>query len=168
MDWFTISNLYDAAWHIYVAVMAMMALAIVAGFIADHAGTQRISLVLAAVMAVFLITSQFEVWDAYEQRIHIFTNGLAIIPLLVRPSTSRQQHIAAWFVACALVHSGFYFLVPESNASRIVEWYASISIDAVQAVLVLIWSGPHVGKALRRYFHRVDGLARPDQTARGQ
>jgi hypothetical protein len=145
---------YDLAILLNPWVQILIGVAVIAGLIADHGGTRRIGLVVAAVTLFFTLAPMSPQWP--EQRMIWLTaiNLLAAVPLLVHPVTSRQQGIAASYLGLGLMHCIFAVLSVGDPLAVTANWLASRLVDAVQAGLLLWWSWPNARERLSGLYHK--------------
>lgn len=145
---------YDLAILINPWVQCFIGVAIIAGLIADHGGTRRIGLVVAAVTLFFTFAPLIPGWLGERFLWLAIGNAAAAAPLLVHPITSRQQGIAATFLGLGVIHCVFYVLSVTDPMAVTANWLVSRLVDVVQAGLLLWWSWPNARERLSGLYHK--------------
>lgn len=142
-----LASIYGWALAAYPLLIWLTALACWAGAIANIGGTRRIALVIAGA-TVIVAALALAGWPVLPRLFALtVVNALAAVPLLIHPVTSRQQFIAATYLAQAVMHCVFAVsasmvgALPPSAVT--VNWALGSAVDAAQAVLLLWWSGGH-------------------------
>lgn len=157
---------YAIATMIYPMLLTATIVAGALGIVVNREGSRRVGMVMIACQLVLLGIATVAGFLGIEAGAKghlvsmVIANGLAVIPLIMRPPAPyRIQRLAAgMFMGSALMNAMF---LPLQTLPSLValSWFASAAIDALMVIVLGGFCGGLVGRSVRDFIHRHAGGA---------
>lgn len=155
---------YTLAQMIYPMLLTATIVAGALGIVVNRDGSRRVGMVMIGCQLALLALSTVAGWLGLEPTAKghlvsmVFANGLAVIPLIMRPPApfKIQRLAAGMFLGSALMNA--MFLPFQSLPSLVsLSWFASAAIDALMVIMLGGFCGGLVGRHISDFVHRHPG-----------